>query len=151
MEKMAEAARKDMRNREEWTHTYFRLREANRTYREKEQRSPPSMEDVVRYAQMGKPERLSPGEFDTVTGRIAWPEVLQADAFADDRERLESLFADWIHYGSLSLRHRQEIRDATDAMLDALQERIHKLPPADYMAARRFLEGLAYEAYLAAG
>jgi hypothetical protein len=151
MDKMTEAARKDMRNREEWTHTYFRLREANRTYREKEQRPPPSMEDIVRYAQMGKPERLSPGELDTVSGRIAWPEVLQADGFTNDRERLEDLFVDWIHYGSLSLEHRQEIHDTTDAMLDELQERIHKLPPADYMAARRFLEGLAYEAYLAAG
>jgi hypothetical protein len=99
---------------------------------------------------MGKPERLSSGDLDAVTGRIAWPEALQADGFADDRARLESLFADWINYGSLSLSHRQQIRNTTDAMLDTLRGRIEELPPADYMKALRFLESLAYEAYLAA-
>lgn len=150
MEKMTEAARKDMRNREEWTSTYFRMRETNRAFRENEASPRPTMEDIVRYAQMGKPERLSSGDLDAVTGRIAWPEALQADGFADDRARLESLFADWINYGSLSLSHRQQIRNTTDAMLDTLRGRIEELPPADYMKALRFLESLAYEAYLAA-
>lgn len=151
MEKMTEAARKEIRNREEWTHTYFRLREANRTYRQKEEGPRPTTEDIVRYAQMGKPERLSHSEMDPVTGTLVWPDILTDNAFAEDRQRLESLFADWLHYGTLSLEHRQAIRNTTDVMLNALQERIDELPPADYMAARRFLESLAYEAHLAAG
>ncbi len=151
METMTEAARKQMRNREEWTHTYFRLREANRTYREKEDGPRPTTEDIVRYAEMGKPERLSPGEIDPVTGSIAWPEALRGPAFDEDRARVESLFGEWTRYGSLSLQHRREIRETTDAMLGKLQERIHRFPAPDYMAARRFLESLAYEAYLAAG
>ncbi len=151
LEQMTEAARKDMLNREEWTHTYFRLREANRTYRDKEGSPRPTPEDIVRYAQMGKPERLSPGEIDPVTGSIAWPEALRGFEFADDRARVERLFADWIDYGRLRLGHRQQIRVTTDGMLAKLQERIEAIPPTDYMAARRFLESLAYEAYLAGG
>lgn len=150
LEQMTEAARKQMRNREEWTHTYFRMREANRTYRDKEEGPRPTTEDIVRYAEMGKPERLSPGEIDPVTGSIAWPEALRGPAFDEDRARVESLFGEWTRYGSLSLEHRREIRDTTDAMLGKLKERIHRFPTPDYMAARRFLESLAYEAYLAA-
>ncbi len=147
---LSEAAREQIRAREEWTHTYFQLREANREYRAKEQLPRPTAEDIVRYAQMGRPERLSPGEVDPVEGTLAWPGVLQDPAFAEGRAELERLFADWIHYGTLSLENRRQIRSTTDVMLRQLQDHIDELPPPDYMTARRFLESLAYEAYLAA-
>ncbi len=147
---LSQAAREQVRTREEWTHTYFQLREANRAYRAEEQLPRPTAEDIVRYAQMGRPERLSPGEIDPVEGTLAWPDALQDPAFAEGREQLERLFSDWIHYGTLSLEDRRQIRGATDVMLQQLRQHIEELPPPDYMAARRFLESLAYEAYLAA-
>ena len=151
LQKLAEAAREQVRTREEWTHTYFQLREANRAYRDKEELPRPTPEEIVRYAQMGKPDRLSFQDIDPVTGTIQWPDVLQDAAFAEGRAQLESLFSDWVQYGSLRIESRQGIRNRTDAMLSKLRDRIEDVPPADYMAARRFLESLAYEAHLAAG
>ncbi len=150
LKKLTEATREQIRNREDWTHTYFQLREANRAYRAKEEGPRPTAEDIVRYAQMGKPNRLSPGDIDSISGTIAWPEVLMANEFAAERKQLERLFADWIHYGSISFEHRRQIRDTTESMRYKLQDRIEELPPTDYVTARRFLESLAYEAYLAA-
>ena len=148
---MAEAQREQIRAREEWTHTFFRLREANREYRRREEAPRLTTEDVVRYSQARIPDRLGPEEFSPVTGELTWPDALEAAAFAADRERLEHLFADWTRYGDLSLEDRQEIRRTTERMHETLRERIKVLPPADYLTALRFLESMAYEAHLAAG
>jgi len=147
---MTEARQQSMRNQEEWTHTYFQMREANRSYRDKERGPRPTPEDIVRYAQMGKPDRLSPGEIDPVSGTLDWPGVLKQSMFAEERERLEDLFANWTEYGSVGFEQRRQIRSTTDAMLGKLKQHVNDMPPPEYVTAKRFLESLAYEAYLAA-
>ena len=95
-------------------------------------------------------DRLSPGEIDPVSGTLDWPGVLKQSMFAEERERLEDLFANWTEYGSVGFEQRRQIRSTTDAMLGKLKQHVNDMPPPEYVTAKRFLESLAYEAYLAA-
>ncbi len=141
-----EAARRDLENREQWINSYFELRKANEFYRREAMGRRPTMEDAVRYAQMGRPQRLSPSEFDSASGKIAWPKLLQTSPFRGDRKQLEALFAKRAQYGGLSFADQMEIRAITDSLMADLQDRVREIPPSDYVQSRHFVESLAYEA-----
>lgn len=147
---MTEATRRTIENRQQWTSAYFNMREANDAYRVAQRAPRPSMEQLVRFAQAGKPQRLSPSELDTVTGRINWPRLLETDEFAQTRRQLEQLFQDWAYAGAVGAEKLDRIRDLTDAMLAELQAQVRTSRPADYVVARNFIQSLAYEAQLPA-
>lgn len=142
---MTEAQKNYIQNRNEWTNTYFQMREANKEYRARERGARPSMEAMVRYAQAGKPKRLSPSEVDSVTGNIGWPVVLKADRYTPYRTELEQLFAKRAEHGVLGVDDHLQVRKTTGAMLDELKGQVREVPQMDYIAARRFVESLAYE------
>ena len=96
---MTEAARLDMENREQWTDTYFQMRQKNKEYRAAEKRPRSTREDWVRYAAAGKPQPLSPSQLDSVTGKIKWPRVLMRPEFEASRAELDALFAKRAAYG----------------------------------------------------
>ena len=141
-----EAQSRYIDNRDKATNTYFQMREANRQYRAAQRAPRPSMESLVRFAQAGKPQRLSPSELDVVTGEISWPEVLLTDPFSENRKQVEQLFAKRAEEGTLGYDDQTQLREATDAMLADLMEflRDQKVKQMDYVAAKRFLESLAY-------
>jgi hypothetical protein len=143
-----EAQKNYIENRDQWTNTYFQMREANRTYRQKERGPRPSMEDLVRYAQAGKPARLSPSDLDSVSGGVSWPTLLQKAEFAEQRKQLEQLFTKRAQRGSVGPDQLTEIRRLTTSMIDDLKERLQKgeVTQMDYVAAKRFLESLSFEA-----
>lgn len=143
---MTEAQRNYIQNRDEATDTYFQMRAANKEYRAQERGPRPSMEALVRYAQAGKPERLSPSELDTVAGTISWPPLLQTDRYAASRSKLEKLFAKRTDQGVISYEDQRQIGEATKAMLKELKGQVRDVPQMDYIAAKRFIESLAYEA-----
>lgn len=147
---MTEARKRDIENRQQWTDAYFDIRAANRKHREAERGPRPSMEKLVRYAQAGTPKRLSPGELDSVSGRIFWPRLLMTDAFADSREQLEPMFQEWARQGAANSEELARIQQATGQMTAELKAQIQTASSTDYLAARRFLESLAYEAQLPA-
>ena len=140
------AQRNEIDNRYAWTNTYFEMRRANRAYREAERGPRTTMEQAVRLAQAGMPKPLSPGEVDTVTGAISWPRFLQSDAYATNRSELEEIFSRRASLGTLGAEDFMRARQATDAMLAALKKQVRQVPPEDYMASKRFLQSLAYEA-----
>lgn len=148
---MTEANRQDIINREAATRAYFEMRAINRDYRAKERGPRPSMEDLVRFAQAGKPRQLSPSEMDFSTGRLNWPKLLTIPAFGDYRHDLEMLFVKRADHGGLGYDDQIRVRNATTMLLNDLKANIQAYPPADYMAARRFVESLAYEAQLPTG
>jgi hypothetical protein len=102
------------------------------------------MEQLVRFAQAGKPKPLSPGEVDTVTGTVAWPRWLKGDEFAADRQKVEQLFSERARKGGLGREDYIKAREVTDQMLAALKKEVRNTPPADYVAAKQFIESLAY-------
>jgi hypothetical protein len=147
-----EAARKaNMENREQWTNTYFQMRDANKKYRAAESGPKPTMEDLVRYSQAGKPKRLSPSELDTISGEVSWPNVLQSAPYDQYRADLEALLGHRAASGALSFDDQQKLNQTKKAMLVQLKSQIRDMPPQEYTSAKRFVESLAYEARLPTG
>jgi len=140
------ARRSEIENRKIGTDTYFEMREANKAYRAAERRPRANMEDLVRYAQAGKPKRLSPSELDIVTGRIHWPKLLLTDEFAAGRDKLEQAFSRRASESVVGNDGYQKIQAETKTMLAELKEQVRQVSPSQYMLAKRFLESLAYEA-----
>lgn len=145
---MTEAQKNHIQNRDEWTNTYFQMREANRQYRAAERKPRASIDDLVRYAQAGKPKPLSPSELDTVAGQISWPAVLKAEQFNHGRQALEELFLKRADQGGLSFDDQAAASRASDALMEQVKEglRQKKVSQMDYVAAKQFIESLAVEA-----
>ena len=148
---MTEAAKRGMENRQQWTDTYFQMRDANRQYRAAERGPKMTMEQAVRLAQSGKPDALSPSDLDSVDGGISWPMMLQSPKYADYRAQLEGLFSKRAELGGISTDDYFMISRSTRGMLDQLKTEVRTAPPAEYMAAKRFIESLAFEANRPAG
>jgi len=141
-----EAHRREIENRRQWIESYFHTQETNRQLRAARRGPRPSQETLERYAEAGRPGRLSPGDLDLASGRVSWPLLLLADAFAPYRAQIEALFADWVADGELSVAGSLRVAETTKGMLAELRAQIARLPSSEYMAARRFLESLACEA-----
>ncbi len=148
---MTEAQRNYIQNRDQWTNTYFQMREANRLYRARERGPRASMEQLVRMAKAGLPKRLSPSQLDAVTGKISWPTLLRAEQYSKHRARLEELFVKRAQQGVLTAEDYLELDKTTKALLAELKARVREVPQMDYIAAKRFVQSLAYEARLPNG
>jgi hypothetical protein len=71
---------------------------------------------------------------------------LQSDRYAAHRARLESLFAERAGNDPLSPESHLAIDRTAKGMLSALKRQVWQVPQMDYIAAKRFLQSLAYEA-----
>ncbi|MFH1920201.1 MAG: hypothetical protein ABIP48_09990 [Planctomycetota bacterium] len=142
----AEARRYELENQIRATETYFKMRLMNREYRAELRGPRPTPEQMKRLAAAGKPAPLSPSELDSITGEIAWPILLRDDRYADHRAQLEALFAERASADELSTTTYLKIDRTTKAMLAVLKNRITRVPQMDYIAAKRFIQSLAYEA-----
>ena len=91
------------------------------------------------------PARLSPEQFDRQTGKISWPEALQGDTMETARRGLERLAAGQPASGDAAKNRSHEVRELTEQIKEQLKGQIREIPPADYVAARKFLNGLADE------
>ena len=142
----SDARKNELENYKLGTQTYFEAREMNRQYREAERGPRAGKEAWIRFAQIGKPQPLSPSELDSVTGEVNWPMLLKTDSFAQERAELERVFADRAKKGAVSASEFATVDKVTQKMLDDLKDQIRKLPPEQYITAKKFLESLAYEA-----
>jgi hypothetical protein len=138
-----EQARKAyMENRLRATQTYFEMRRYNTEARRAEQGTPLSMEQYVRLARQQAPEPLTATQLDPLTGTVSWPALLRTPAYEPFRLRIERLFQDratgYIVYG--------EIQQAIEDFAAQLKDDIMKFPANDYVAAKKFLDSLAWAA-----
>jgi hypothetical protein len=133
-------------NRMQWTETFFDMRRVNRTNRALEAGPRPTMEQVVRFARMQAPRRLTPLEVDPLTGEIAWPLVLTDERYDDDREFLDAEFRERAaRTGSLDYAHFEKVNTHVDDLKIKLKANVAKYPPARYGEARTFLDSLQRE------
>ncbi len=147
-----EAARsQNLDNRVKYAETFYAKRRMNEEYREAKKTPPPTAEQLFRRSEAAKPKRLSPGEFDPVSGKINWPLLLQDDSFAADRTALEELFGEMAVNERLSFDQYQQIRETGARMQEQLNSIIREVAPRDHMKATSFLTSLLYEARLVAG
>ena len=145
-----EARARDIVNDQDYVDAFFKMRQANRDYRQAERGPRPTQEDIERYARAARPEPLSPSELDELTGRVNWPILLRDDRFAPFRTEMEELLDRWAVSRNLGQVDRfgtdqhLAVRYATDEMEEVLRQHVRDLPPQDYVAAKRFLRSLEY-------
>lgn len=134
-------------NRLKATETYFEMRKMNKAYRDAEKSPPASTQDLYRWAKEGAPKRLTPTELDPLTGEINWSVALLGNKYTGHRQKLDDLFASRAtHHGRLTQEQHASVRDTTMSFLNDLKNDIRAFAPNDYLAARKMLESLAYEA-----
>lgn len=96
------------------------------------------------------PNRPTVLQLDQKNGKIYWPEVLLLTEYTTWRTQLDELFADRSRRTADS-RHALEIRQVAKALLQELKLDVRTLAANDYLEARKFVEGLAWESQFAAG
>lgn len=141
---MTQAQRNEIENQQLYTETYFQKRATNKAAREAEDGPPPTADQLARIAQMGVPKPLSPSEFNNVSGQIAWPQVLQTDTFALERQQLEGMIGSYSQMGTLNYADQVKVRKLINDMSAKLKAQVRDLPPPDYMACKSFLNSLIY-------
>jgi len=146
-----QAQRQSLKTRKAAIETYYDVRRRAGELRAAERGPRPDAESLARLARQGRPKPLSPSEFDRFTGRLAWPALLRSEAFGPQRAEIEWLLGAQVSTRRLSAKEYLTVRDATDAMRAELKQRIHQLPPQDYIQAKRFLDRIAHHAAQPAG
>lgn len=142
-----EDARKQyIENRIKATQGYFELRSYVAESRNSLRR-PLSLEQYVRLAQVEAPQPLRATQLDPLTGMINWPAPLRKPEYEAFRQRIDRLLQDWAKgyavYGELPV--------ACQEWAEQLQVDIMKFPPDDYIAAKKFLDSLAWSTRNAQG
>jgi hypothetical protein len=134
--------------------TYFELKRINADNRAKISGGPISKEKLDEWNRQDQPDRLTRAQYNTDTGSIRWPALLQLDAFADQRIVLEELFARRTagEFGPHSDFYRQ-VAHATQVLKDRLKDSLRNdekfYTDEEYISSQNFLSSLAHEARLA--
>lgn len=105
--------------------------EANRTARMRQEE----------FAAAHQPQPLSSKQVNPQTGRIAWPEILQAPVFTESRAVVDDLFEKRVRYGSTDEMNAQ-IKAQIGTLKETLRQQITAIPLAQYTDARKFLDRL---------
>jgi hypothetical protein len=148
---LEEARTRNIENNQKAADTYWAMRDQWRQQRDEHwqqasERSARSRANAESNNVRARQQGLGPDDFDSVTGKILWPEVLEAPTFEEYRTKLDDLFQHrTLTGGSAGSNTRAEIRSTTSDMREALRQQISTIPTADYIAARRFIDGLAFE------
>jgi len=146
-----EAEQRQLKNDVDFVNAYFQVRRLNQQLRTQERGPRPTMEDLARFAQLGKPQRLSPGEIDAASGQIFWPIILRAQVFAPYRIRLEGYFGERAQLAGLTPESYLRLDQTARAMVEELRRYVADFPPGDYLRAKHFIESLGYEGHFPAG
>ncbi|MDX1944895.1 MAG: hypothetical protein SFU86_05765 [Pirellulaceae bacterium] len=142
-----EAYSRYLDNREKRTETYFRLKQINRAARDAQKPSRMTGEQYAVLAKRQAPDRLTGSEYDRALGRLEWPAALQGPEFAAERTALDRVFATRAPNDSgVGSKFSVTVRQLTGPMQDRLQASVSSLSPMQFIAAKKFLTGLAYEA-----
>ncbi len=145
------ARKQEIENRKQWTQTYFDMRRINREYREAQRGPKRTKEDWIRFAQAGKPQRLSPSELDSVAGKLSWPILLRKDVYAKERAVVDKAFTNRATTGTISPKDYEAVRQATESISEHMKKDIHNVSSLDYITAKRFLRSLGHESRQPAG
>lgn len=122
-----------------------KLWEEHKTLHPRDQVTP---EEINRYSRSNLPKRLESYQLGS-RGITYWPAVFERPEFAEERDEIDRLFKQRQprDAGPDSDFYR-EVHEATDSMRDDLRRIMKELSPAQYVAARKFIDGVAREAEL---
>ncbi|MDA1053845.1 MAG: hypothetical protein O3C40_25635 [Planctomycetota bacterium] len=148
---LTQAQSNSISNHLQYTQTYFQMKTINQQYRDAQRKPPPTQQQAIRMSKSKLPDRLSTNKLDPLTGELAWPLGLRLDAFEEDRQRLDDLYAKRADKGFLSPDEYIEIKQLTGVMSEELRKYAQQLGGNASIEARKFLQSLAYEAGFQAG
>lgn len=141
-------------NKKKHAQTYFDLRRMNASYRaEVEMEHPHATSDqIVAFSKARDPQRLTADQFDPATAVLNWPPTLKNPEFAEQRNRLDNLFAERLGdpvAAGLGTHNCHDIQHAAAEMSAALRKKIAEIDADEYITAEKFLKSVAYEARFA--
>jgi hypothetical protein len=141
-----EARTKYIRNRALAAETYYHMRQSSDAARDAMRPERLTTEAYVELARKDAPNRLSQHQYDTTLGRLHWPSALAGDEFAAERDALDRAFRNRSP-GDVgpNTEFYAQVRQLTSSMEDTLKANLGQLQPAQYVAAKNFLRGVAYE------
>ena len=146
--------KKQLENRQTEVATYFKVKQLNADFRAQNMPRALSKEKLDQWNRQDQPNRLARHEYNTDTGVLQWPAVLQAEAFSGYRLALDELYARRAagDYGVNSPFY-QQVNQNTSQMRDMLKKFLKSeqrfFTPQEYTAAQNFLNGMLQEARLA--
>ena len=133
----------EMDNRLRWTETFFEMRRINKAARAREAGPRPTMEQIVKYAQMQRPRDLSSLEVDPVTGDITWPLLLADPIYSEYTRLLQDYFRQRADDGRVTNQEQiTAVRATINEFKSELKANVANYPAGDYGKARNFLESL---------
>ncbi len=146
--RQGQAARAEaMQNQMTYMNDYFLSREANRDYRRQLAGPTTTEQEAYDINNSRLPRRLTLDEFDPVTGKINWPDVLKRTEFDKDRAELDGLFGKRTHADSgIGSETFHDVQMATHNMMAKLHDDIKDMSPASYLLALKYIDGLQFEA-----
>lgn len=106
----------------------------------------PSRDDLIRYSKTALAGRLTPAD---AQGNIQWPELFLRDEFSAPRSQVDYAFAERnLQPSDAGSDPQRTARTAVGQMRRDLRRLMSEISPAEYAAARRFLDSLALELQL---
>lgn len=139
-----QAQKNEMQNKQLGQQTYFQMRDENEAYEKAHERPQATKEQLAQWAREAAPKAVTPSEVDPKTGKIAWPDVLQQDSFAQQRAQVEQFMAKKTTYGRLSYADQMAARKTIETMFGTLKSQIQDIPPQDFVVSQQFLRSMIY-------
>jgi len=126
--------------------TFYEKRKLHEGYRVLHSRKSLAPENLVRYSKNIVPGRLANYQIAPCKGKIKWPLVLQEQAFLQQRLQIDSLFLQRQKAGVAVNRNAcRRAQDAVTQMRNELRARVRQMSHGEYLAARKFIDSLAFE------
>ncbi|MFV1966878.1 MAG: hypothetical protein ACC628_15745 [Pirellulaceae bacterium] len=142
-----EATRLSLENHKQFVKDYFEKKEINRAARFGDQSSRPTQADLARHAKDRLPERLATYEYHRSLGELSWPAVFQGSEFAEERTAVDRAIADrTVENSGTGSANYVELMNLTGQLKTKLRGVVDRMSSAESIAARKFLERVAYEA-----
>lgn len=145
---------RQLENRQAEVATYFKVKQLNASYRAATMPAALTKAKLDQWNKQDQPERLSRQEYNTDSGSLQWPAVLQAQVFDGQRVVLDDAFGrrSASEFGVNSPFY-QTVNSNASQMRDMLKRYLKSeerwFSPQEYTAAQNFLNGLIQEARLA--
>ena len=142
-----DAQSKELDNRRKATESYFELRRINQQARAEEEARRRTSEGAFRYGQTPAVKRLTMARLDPVTGKLAWPPILEREKYAPQRQVLDELFVKraMMPTGLIGDDYVRAV-NACNSLLDDLKRDLPEYKPMDWIEAKNFVESVSYEA-----
>lgn len=145
-----EAREKSAQNDLLETRVFYEKRGLYHTYKDAHRPKSSTPEQYASRAQQAAPQRMAASQLWIKPGYLRWPSLLRQEAYASPRGQVDVLFTQRSPDDSgAGSQNCVDIQTRIDELKTTLKGKIQTYKHGDYLAAKKFLEGLAVEAQYA--